>query len=463
MAIVDLPVPKEVVRKVSVSPRNRQPLPKPVDPNRLLKQGIWVYFWLLILEGALRKWFLPGLATPLLIVRDPVAIGLIFLAWKRGLLPINGYMISMVLIGIVGIYTAVFIGHGNLTVALFGARILLFHFPLMFVIGSIFTRDDVVKLGKMTVLISIPMALLIAVQFYSPQSAWVNRGVGGDMAGAGFDGAMGYFRPPGTFSFTNGLHLFFGFAGIFIFYFWLNAEGINRLVLLAATAGLAAAIPFSISRSLLLFIAIDFGFAAIAILRNPQYAGRLVMLLVGALVVVAILSQVSVLQTPIEAFVSRFTSASDVEGGLKGSLGDRWLGGMVGALTESYKQPFWGYGIGMGTNAGSALITGGSREFLIAEGEWGRVIGELGPMMGISMILIRVGLSIEFCVIGYKKLVQGNFLPWVLLGYMLMMVPQAQWAQPTALGFSTLIGGLFMASVRQPRPLSAIKVNQRLS
>lgn len=426
-------------------------MPEQMESNRWLKRGIWLYFWLLILEGALRKWVLPGLATPLLVVRDPIALMLIIGAWRNGQLRINGYMLGMVFIGLVGIYTAIFLGHGNLTVALFGARIVLFHFPLMFVIGAIFEREDVIKLGKMTVLISVFMSVLIAIQFYSPQSAFVNRGVGGDMAGAGFDGAMGYFRPPGTFSFTNGLHLFFGFAGIFIFYFWVNAEGINRLVLLAATAGVAAAVPFSISRSLLLFVAIDFGFVAIAVLRKPQYAGRLIMLVVGALIAVAILSQLPVLQAPIEAFVSRFTSASDVEGGLKGSLGDRWLGGLTGALNDSFDQPFWGYGQGMGTNAGSTLLTGGSRAFLISEGEWGRVIGELGPLLGLSLILIRVSISLEFLVIGYKRLIAGDFLPWVLIGYILMMIPQAQWAQPTALGFSTMIGGLFLASLHQAR------------
>ncbi|SOD91632.1 hypothetical protein SAMN06269250_3562 [Spirosoma fluviale] len=432
-------------------PSDRQAMPEQMEANKWLKRGIWLYFWLLLLEGALRKWVLPGLATPLLIVRDPIAIFLIIGAWRNGQLRINGYLLGMVSIGLLGIYTAIFLGHGNLTVALFGARILLFHFPLMFVIGAIFEREDVIKLGKMTVLISVFMSVLIAIQFYSPQSAFVNRGVGGDMAGAGFDGAMGYFRPPGTFSFTNGLHLFFGFAGIFIFYFWVQAEGINRLILLAATAGMAAAIPFSISRSLLLFVAIDFAFVAIAILRKPQYAGRMIMLIIGAMIVVAILSQLPVLQAPMEAFISRFTSASDVEGGLKGSLGDRWLGGLAGALGDSFNQPFWGYGQGMGTNAGSTLLTGGSRAFLISEGEWGRVIGEMGPLLGLLLILIRVSISLEFVVIGYKRLIAGDFLPWVLIGYILMMVPQAQWAQPTALGFSTLIGGLFLASLHQSR------------
>ncbi len=38
--------------------------------NLILKKGIWLYFFLLLFEGALRKWVLPSLSAPLLIVRD---------------------------------------------------------------------------------------------------------------------------------------------------------------------------------------------------------------------------------------------------------------------------------------------------------------------------------------------------------------------------------------------------------
>ena len=46
----------------------------------------------------------------------------------------------------------------------------------------------------------------------------------------------------------------------------------------------------------------------------------------------------------------------------------------------------------MGTNVGSTLLTG-DRAFLIAEQEWGRVIGELGLLMGFIVIVIRVFFS----------------------------------------------------------------------
>jgi len=433
--------------------RFARPVVAAPDPYRALKRGIWLYVLLLLFEGALRRWVLPGLATPLLVVRDPVAIWLIVKTWQRGLLPNNGYLTATIIITLLSIISALLFGHGNLTVAIYGARILLLHFPLIFVIGRVFDRADVLKMGRAFVWMAAPMALLIAVQFYSPQSAWINRGVGGDVAGAGFDGANGFFRPPATFSFTIGTHMFFGLAACFIFYFWLDQRNINRLVLLAATVGLVAAIPFSISRSLLLFVAVALLFTALGLLRNPQNIWRLLLLAIGGVAVLLALSNVPILQAPIEAFVSRFTAASDVEGGLQGSLGNRYLGGMLQALLNSSQQPFFGYGIGMGTNAGSVLLSGSDeRSFMIAEGEWGRIIGEMGPWLGLGLIYIRMALCVKFSIACYKRLRQDDLLPWILLGNGLLMIPQSQWAQPTALGFSTLVAGLIIASLRLPSP-----------
>ncbi len=420
------------------------------DANRLLKQGIWAYFFLLIFEGALRKWVLPGLATPLLIIRDPLALWLVIMVWKRGLLPSNWYLSGMVLIGISGIFTACLLGHGNMLVALYGARIMLIHFPLIFVIGSIFCWEDVVKMGKATLWISVPMLVLIALQFYSPQSAWVNRGVGGDLDGAGFGGALGYFRPPGTFSFTNGTSLFFGFVSCFVFYFWMNPKVINRTLLICATVAVLAAIPLSISRSLFFQFGVSLIFTTIAIFRNPKYLGRLVLAGIGGLLVLIVLSQTSFFQTATEAFTARFETANEQEGGLEGVLGDRYLGGMIGALMESSEQPFFGFGLGMGTNVGSMLLAG-DRGFLIAEEEWARMIGELGPLMGLAAVFFRLSLCVKITLAAFKKLELGDLLPWMLLSFGLLVVPQGQWAQPTSLGFSTLIAGLMIASLRKSK------------
>src|SRR6185437_9578517 len=113
------------------------------DANQSIKNAIWLYYILLIFEGALRKWILPGLATPLLVIRDPIAIWIIYVAWQRGLFPSNIYLNAMVIIGLLGLYMGIFVGHGNVIVALYGARIMLLHFPLIFVIGKVINREDI--------------------------------------------------------------------------------------------------------------------------------------------------------------------------------------------------------------------------------------------------------------------------------------------------------------------------------
>lgn len=415
------------------------------NTNNDLKIGIWAYFLLLIFEGALRKWFLPGLATPLLIIRDPIAIWIVIKCLQRGLLPSSIYLYGMIIIGIISVFTAVFLGHGNLLVALYGARILLFHFPLIFVIGKIFNRNDVIKIGKATLLITIPMTVLIALQFYSPQSAWVNRGVGGDMAGAGYSGALGFFRPPATFSFTTGTTSYYSFAACFIFYFWFNTKSINKLILTAATLGMFAAIPLSISRGLLFQNGVTLMFTLLAVSRKPKYIVKMLVAVIGAITILAILSQTSFFNTATEAFTSRFTNASDTEGGLKGTLGNRYVGGLLDQLSGSTDQPYFGYGIGMGTNVGSMLLSG-NRKFLVAEGEWGRLLGEMGPLMGLMVIFLRVGLTTKITLACYRKLAENDLLPWLLLSFGLLALAQGNWAQPTYLGFSIMISGLMLAS-----------------
>ena len=45
----------------------------PPDEFKSIRQLIWLYFWLLIFEGVLRKWVVPSLSSVLRRARDPVA------------------------------------------------------------------------------------------------------------------------------------------------------------------------------------------------------------------------------------------------------------------------------------------------------------------------------------------------------------------------------------------------------
>lgn len=412
-----------------------------------LKRAIWIYFFLLIFEGALRKWVFPSLSAPLLVIRDPVALWIIYSAWRKEIIPYSPYLVVTIFITAFSLTLSMLVGHGNLGVAIYGARIFLIHFPILFIIGKVFNYNDVIAIGKVMLYLAIPMTVLVTLQFYSPQSAWVNRGLGGDMNGAGFSGAMGYFRPPGTFSFTTGNTMFYGLLAAFVFYFLIQNKKVNRILLIFSVLSLLIAVPLSISRTLLFEVVISFCFACITAFLNRKYSKKIIGIFIILLFLLALVSTTSVFQKGTEVFTTRIESASKFEGGVQGTLIDRYLGGMVNAVDGSTSQdlPFFGYGLGMGTNVGSMLLTGG-RTFLIAEEEWGRLIGEMGILFGLSIIFIRVALCVSWLIKAYQNVLEGTLLGWMLLSFGLVIIPQGQWAQPTALGFGVLVGGLILAS-----------------
>ena len=116
------------------------------EPYALYRKAIWIYIFLLIFEGALRKWFLPSLATPLLLVRDPIAIWLTIVGLQKGWIK-SGYAKAMMVVASISFILTLAVGHHNLFVALFGWRIYFFHFPMIFVMGKVLTRTDLLKIG----------------------------------------------------------------------------------------------------------------------------------------------------------------------------------------------------------------------------------------------------------------------------------------------------------------------------
>jgi hypothetical protein len=172
-------------------------------------------------------------------------------------------------------------------------------------------------------------------------------------------------------------------------------------------------------------------------------------MVLGALVLI-MLSQTPLFQTGMEVFTSRFENANETEGGMANSIVDRVFGGILSAVENSNNLPFFGQGLGMGTNAGAAMLKGERSGFLISEEEWPRLVGEMGFIIGILVLLIRIIFCTDIFIKSYACIKKGNILPWLLLGGGgLLIILRGQWAQPTVLGFSTLVGGLILAAAKQ--------------
>lgn len=424
---------------------------------RSIKWLIWAYLILLIVEGALRKWILPGLAEPLLIVRDPVVLLIYALALAAGVFPTNGWFMVLVGLTVASVITSVLGGMTHPVVMAYGIRINYLHVPLIWVMGSVMNRRDVERIGWFFLLAAIPMTALMVQQFRSPMDAWINKGVGSDEGGQLF-GAEGRIRPPGLFAFITGPQLFYPFCAAF-FLDQLAGNSRMRLPLLAACGvAILVALPVSISRTVMLATGVVGVAFALSLPFQPGNMARFVkpMFLLGVLGL--IVAQLEVFKEGSTVFSSRWTQAAS------GLDGDGWqdvmlrmLNTVMNPIYYMMDAPLFGRGIGVGSNVGARLLSG-QMGFLLAEEEYGKILQELGLFVGTAYILFRIALTGYLGLKAFEALRERKdglaFLLYSATAYTLVY---GQWAPPTVLGFSVFGAGLIMAALNPagPRPLSS--------
>ena len=419
----------------------------PTEPDyNYLKKAIWLYFLLWIFEGALRKWIVPSMATPLLIVRDPIAIYIILRAYYLNVKFINLYVILSTILTLFGLAITLTFGHGNLFVGLYGARIMLLHFPLIFIIGLVLTKEDIIKIGRVMLFSNIFVTVIVYFQFISPQSTFINIGIGGE-GGAGFSGSMGFFRPSGTFSFTTGLSSYYILVSVYIYYFWLSKESCSKILLYTSTAALLIALPLTVSRTAVAGVILVGLFAIIGYSKSLKSIPKLAISIMAIFIILIVLQKTTpIFSLGTEVFMSRVNTANEQGGGLKGSIFIRVINDFVDPIVDLLKQPLFVGNLGMGTNAGAQMLSG-KRDFMISEGELGRLGGEQGIILGGGLIILRLILAITLFYKSVRLPVNYKLLPILFCGTALYLITQGQWAQPSMLGCTIVASGLLVASI----------------
>lgn len=422
------------------------------------KKWIWAYILLFIFEGAIRKWLFPGLSSMFLLVREPIVLYLFFIFLKENVIK-TPEVKALMIIGTICWLTALVFGHQNLFIATYGWHIYFLHFPFILIASKIINQQDVLKIGRVLLYISIPMTILIITQFYSPQTAWVNRGVGGDMDGAGFGGAMvkgiSYYRPSGTFSFTSGYTSFQQIVCSFLFYYMVANKTlpwrlqIKQWHLYGIMLCYILSIPYSISRSLMFMTIITAIFTIVFLLSGTsKHVKSLLYSLIGFGIVLIIASQFNLLGEGMNVFAKRFEDASTVEGGLEGTVYDRYIGGFFNSLLMNV--PFFGYGLGIGTNAGASLIKGDMFSIFNAESGFGLIIGECGLILGAMIVFCRLSWTYKLVELGYK-LRHRNSLAILLMPNMLILLSTGAIGSFPALGALVTATFLYIASFNKIR------------
>jgi hypothetical protein len=413
---------------------------------RLIRNLIWLYLILWLIEGGLRRWVLPGLASPLLLVRDPLVIAIYCVAISNNLFPVNGFIIWGALLATLSFVNAMVLGHGNLFVALYGVRCDFLHVPLIFIMGKVLRQKDIIALAKVAVWVAVPYTALLVAQFYQPQDAWVNRGVGGDMEGAGFTGALDRFRPPGTFSFITGpSQLYPLFTACW--FALLLARKLPVWTMIASGGAILVTIPISISRTLFLSVAIVAIAGVGALFVGGRFSIKLVVQFFLAAAILYMLSGHSlVFQDGMEAFSARWEGATTDQGGFQETIVDRTLNNLFGAFggIKGY-----GEGTGFSTNVGQQLATK-QTGFGDSEGEWGRLLYDNGFVLGSLLIGYRIALAGSIVFASYRAWRRGSSLSLLFAAACFLIVLNGQWGQTTTLGSAIIGGGLALAAA-QPK------------
>ena len=429
------------------------------DPHaaalRNIRRLIWLYFWLLIFEGALRKWVVPQLSNPLLIVRDPVVLLIYVLAIRARVFPTNGWAVSLGIISVLATLLSFvplwpYISPARIAlIAGFGFRCSFLHLPLIFIMGSVLRMEDVKRIGFWTLLIAVPMVVLMVGQFQTPPDSFLNRTAGGE--GEMMTSALGKVRTAGTFSFVIGVVAYFALAAAFLIWAALRRDVYKNWLLYAAGSAMVIGVAVSGSRSVVgACVVVACSLLVIAVLR-PAAMNRFGQTLLVTLVLGLLVAQTPIFKEGLNVLTTRFNEVAESS---ETSIGLGIVERVVNEFTESFhifkEAPFLGYGLGVGTNGGAKFLTG-RNIFLLSEGEWARLVLESGPVLGIAFIIWRCAIVVWLGRACLRAVRLGHTLPLLLFSSAFIPMISGQFGQPTIMGFVVMSTGLVLAALRNDR------------
>lgn len=380
--------------------------------------GIRALLVVVIIEGAVRKWFLPSASELVYFYKDVLMVVVLIGYYKqRGKSPflINRHLrivsLTLSLFATYAVAAVIIPGGPHLLIGLLGLKAYCLYIPLAFMVPRTFdTKEKVTNFLKWYSLIVLPVAAIGAMQFLdSNQNSSLNRYVAmGETSGkpadiAIFAGSSGdyYVRVTSTFSYVSGLSTYLPvmFALLLGLTSLYSMRHMSRWVRSLYYVALGAAVVTSLmtgSRASVLAIAvIAVVFYCFASTRN-LFRRLQHIAIVGMLVYVAI---TTLFPQAYDAFYTRaFGGEERVNEGYS-----RMSGAFDFPAKEASYAGAFGYGIGLTQNAVPTLIKKLNMKIadnpipMFYEGEPGRVMLELG-LIGYSLYsLLRVVLLFTLC------------------------------------------------------------------
>jgi hypothetical protein len=422
---------------------------------------IFFAYWLVIFNGALRKWVLPPFEREIYFIGDPVVLLIYWLSiryrfFRHSLIAMT-ITIAVAWLCVMEMMYHMGVDQIDLLLTGAGLRSYFLYVPLLAVIAETFERSDLERLVRQTLLLAIPVAVISIIQSRSPAGSIINAGIAneGEYRVTPLPVGEGIFRTTGTFTSNIGQAMFVGSIVAMLLWVWTLPEDRRPLrgaALLAVTAATLANVAVSGSRTI---------FALLALVLCAAFVAAVLMKGAGnswnAMKSCAILAVLGALLGP-ALFPAQLHALSVRSYGAGGNDDDPYTNGLFGRALgdfvafEDYvdSTPPAGYGIGQTSNAASIL----NRSTVgWSENEWQRHVMELGPILGLILILLRVALVLwigaSACIAARRH---GDALGLLLFGFIAMVVlyfPVT--SQGTITGYAWIFAGLCMAANKSPK------------
>ena len=176
------------------------------------RRSVKAVFFLIVFEGALRKWVLPQASEMIYFLKDVILLGAYlnfygFSGYKKKLPKKAGGQIVNVLIFIASSW-CIFQGFnpslGSPLLGIFGLRGYLIYLPLIWLIPYLFeSENELYKFLRSHLLLTIPCGLIGIVQFLSPPESFINAYANETAVAKATFGVTSAVRITGTFSYIN--------------------------------------------------------------------------------------------------------------------------------------------------------------------------------------------------------------------------------------------------------------------
>lgn len=433
---------------------------------RRWRQATKAILFLLIAEGALRKWVFPGAQDLIYFAKDGLMVAacagfLLDARAHRERLAAGGLLVPLlalnVLFGALQVFNPKL---PNVLVGLLGLKSYYLYAPLLWMVPAAFEdRADLWRFLKTFTLVALPLGALAALQFASPAGSVVNAYARQAESGLAHTfGTSNHVRVTATFSYITGYvsYLFSSALVLFALLATVRWRLRGHLLLFGALCATLAGMLMSGSRAPVLMLAVTLPLYLWSLvardLRQLATVGRVAAVAVGVGLAGAYLAREAV-----TAFLGRAAQTGDV----------------AGRILAPFIQPFsligdagvTGYGIGATHQAATALVDGPtafSWLHVLVENEPSRVMLELGAF-GFAL-LFALRLYLIALALRQAWTMRDPFCRAVAFSaffYFVLHLPSGVIFNVTASVFYWFFGGLLFLAARLDRELAASRAPAR--